>query len=288
MLGKATEMLAQPRVRVVTTRVRDAILGGWSERRVIIESDKKIRFRCSQIPGMCPRMFTISAQKAIEVSEVRDANSLWALGVGSAYHGIFQNVILPTLTGIFQGWWISPSHPNKIITGEELPGHPLGHKWIPQPDPSCSYEEMKAFDPVLQMSGKPDGVLVWGPDDVEVLELKSAGAFKKDGLDPSLGGNPEPGHVVQAHCYMMLTGLRKARIVYVVKADGKMKDVIFEHVVPWDEATVAEIRDTLTMTLKAVNEDRILPRLPVCTKKSDRRAKGCMLRETCFQMENAV
>lgn len=284
MLGNVTEKLAQPRVRVVTTRLRDAILASWQEVRTKYEPDRGIRFRCSDIAYLCPRMQTLAVKTGLVITEVNEAEGLWALGVGSAYHEVFQKAILPTIPGgVLQGWWRDSKHPYALHRGEALTRPPLSHKWIPQPNPSCTYEEMLMFDPDLKLSGKCDGILVWGPDDIEVLELKSAGAFKKDGLDPKLGGNPDAAHVLQAHCYMMLTGVRKCRIAYVIKVDGKLKDVVFEYLVDYDEGTANSIKTTLKTILEAVKEGRILPMLPTCTKKSNARAKKCPMRDICFK-----
>lgn len=284
MLGRVTEKLARPRVREVSTRLRDALMGCTRVEKKQIEPSKNTRFRCSELADMCPRMHTLAAANKLEVVEKLAMETVWTFGIGTAYHDMFQNSLLPLLpNGVFQGWWVDPTLPTTITTGDALHGHPLDYKWIPQPDPSFSYFEIQMFDPALCLSGHCDGVLVWAEDDVEVLELKSAGAWKKDSLDPSLGGNPEPKYVIQAHGYMMLTGLKKTRIVYVLKHEGKMKESILEHVVHLDENVVADITGMLKMTKLAIDEDRILERLPECVKKGDKRAKKCLMRDVCFK-----
>lgn len=88
--------------------------------------------------------------------------------------------------------------------------------------------EQEYRDDTLQLIGHTDAIL-----GDEVIELKSispdARRYKRE--------LPYPHHVRQVHGYMHLTGVRKARIVYVDKAYG----LIDEYPVEWSDSLWLDI-----------------------------------------------
>ncbi|MCK5640987.1 MAG: hypothetical protein KAJ19_09330, partial [Gammaproteobacteria bacterium] len=153
------------------------------------------------------------------------------------------------------------------------------------------YVELAFRDVENRFTAHCDGVLDWNlhtdPFDlIEVLELKTINERGYDLVDPSVGGNPNPGHLAQVNGYMWLSGIDHARIMYVKKGDHPFDSVLCEHEVVKDEAIVDAIKSMLKRSRDVVDnfsqKDELPIRLSQCKKKSDKRAKYCSMKGPCF------
>ena len=162
----------------------------------------------------------------------------------------------------------------------------MSHKWTTRPSGDWTYEELEFVNDEYRLTGHMDGVLVWGEDDIEALELKTISSRGYDNVDTALGGRPKREHIIQVQSYMWLTGLQKARLVYINKDLNKLfPEGICEHVVERDEAQIKLIQGMLKDCATAADLGLDVPlydRIEACPKKSAYRAKDCKVRDYCF------
>lgn len=281
-----------------------------------------VKFRMSGLERLCPRMYALAVREQIGLLVALDSQTRWILGTGTAFHTQFQEDYLQTLGDVFQGWWRCREC-GKVHRGGKLEKGMLSHLWIPRPemcralrpgeDPdecqsdNFEYVELEFEDEEHRITGHCDGVLVWDPDDIELLELKTINERGYQYVDPKVGGKPRSGHVIQAHGYLWgveETGITKVRVVYIKKSYDPMVSVLAEHVVEKVQKYIDQIKKMLVDSQEAAqvesryrmavinNEDPLpeAPKLPVkleaCKRKSDYRAKYCMARDSCFHKKN--
>ena len=180
----------------------------------------------------------------------------------------------------------------------------MKHRWTRRPErcDECGgtdedqfvNEELEFDWPDLRLTGHCDGILAWSaldPDaEDEVLELKTASDRSFDSVNPALGGKPYQDHVIQLHCYMAGTGLRRGRIVYIRKGDHQIRESLVEHEVAFDDALWERICDLASKSIEAVQalaaqedgEPAFPPRLDECAAKRSRRASRCPMCDLCF------
>lgn len=304
MLGNIIKKQAQPQVVRVSNMLTEA-LGQTLGREAGEPVQVGEKFRMSGIHKLCPRMYALALRDGVTLSDEVKPDLMWTFGVGTAYHTQFQEDWLRSLGKVFQGWWRCKKC-NHVHKGEAMEGS-LSHKWRPCPD-SCEtfwddegpcdgkdfeYVELEFEWPEYRLTGHCDGVLDWSAaegdlkqDRVEVLELKTINARGFDYVNPAEGGKPKADHVAQAHGYLWGTGLEDVRIVYIKKSDEAMGKVVCEHEVRRDESIIDDMKSMLVSTmdaLKDVSEGKDAPvRLPICKKKSDKRAKYCPMKAACF------
>lgn len=335
MLGDIVEKkVAEPKVVEWDDRFLNLVLEKY--KRPLSEEDKapitpESWLRSSNVSNMCPRAYALSMIFDIPLNKEEDANTLWIYNVGTAYHWMIQNLILPNLGGVFQGWWKSyksigdgevsfdlnnrigvvHTHPAimRFARGfKQKKGYieygcvqkPPGDDWV--------YCEMEGKIPELRLKGHWDGNLVW-PDYEEVLELKSIIDFGFKNVDPNVGGVPIKEHVIQVHNYMMMAGVDRARIVYIGKGKQWLKTAFAEHVVYRDDDIVDGIKKLMKNMIKTIDivylynkmfrkesgenainlarnlVSKIPDRLQECTKKSQKRAKNCLVKNKCFERD---
>jgi hypothetical protein len=96
-------------------------------------------------------------------------------------------------------------------------------------------------------------------------------------------GKPKVEHVLQAQAYMWLSGIEYARIVYFRKKFDVLPEVLSEHVIERDEATIDRIKALLLDTIDALDGKRTaFDRLPECASSQSSRAKYCDMFRPCF------
>lgn len=321
-------------------RLRDALLSAWKspveeERAISVDAP----FRASSVSSMCPRAYALSMITPMSTGDDCDAEGLWIFGIGNAYQDLMQNDALLSLGKVFQGWWkrfvpfrldsFAPGQEffkKEIVKGDECSADQfIEHAWCPRPEgDGWRYEEMYGFIPHLNIGGHFDGILSW-EDGCELFELKTINEFMFNGVDPAEGGRPLSSHIIQVHVYMMMTGLRRARIVYIGKAKPSMKVAMVEHLVDYDENVAAGIRglimrtrdgmrmvhqayqaliafrETVIGTVDPASErgkdieqlkEMVLKALPErlceCSKLSDKRTKNCFARKPCFSKKSIL
>ena len=279
-LARVLRAQAAPQVVQQTTRLRDAIVEQWRREEIGEPLGPDPWFRGSGVGSLCPRAYAIAALKKMPMGEVFNFETLWAFGIGTSYHEVFQREILRELFtergAVFHGWWkryeipdtnkrtpfaplengeyrSSPMRVNERRGTRNQKTHTLGWGWIPKPKgKGWEYTELILRSDEYRISGHCDGVLVW-PDFTELLEIKTINERGFTYIDPMSGGKPKPEHVLQVQAYMWLTGLDRCRLVYVNKSGKKFKESLAEHIVMRDETLVNELKSDLTRTSASVN-----------------------------------
>jgi hypothetical protein len=243
--------------------------------------------------------------------ETYRAVDLWNFSQGHVLHNAIQGALAALPGDVFRGWWEAPDAAQAedrlaAITGlARVPATHLNAKQrahgvvvvsgldlapVPRPADGWNYCEMLLLDDARKLRGHMDGELWWADQDREAAEFKSTATFQADRYNPQRGGAPNENHVLQAHGYMLLRDLDRARIAYLVKASGSLDMVMMEHVVHRDEAIIGGIEALLRDCASALEvgpQDPLPDPLVACDKKSKKRASKCPAKARCFECRAA-
>ena len=287
-------------------------------------------FRSSGLGIFCKRKHLLASLfgEPLDAKGI-DAKASWIFGIGTAYHYQFQNGYLRSLGNVLKGHWKCKKCGNIHMggLGDEI-GYLGGHsnmniayngKWIDHPE-KCSncgreeqmeYIELEFRDHANNVTGHCDGILDFGDDsENEVLELKTINNLSY--VDPSMGAKPKKEHVEQVNAYMHYSGLKKARIVYILKGENDFRKAIVEHVVYYDKEMMSKIfimlRETRDLLAKLYHHEdffdqpvntknakgfraipdslkELLPgRCIECQTKTSFKAKYCSRKKECFAL----
>jgi hypothetical protein len=215
---------------------------------------------------------------------------------GNGLHWVIQNRILPD-TGVIRGRWLcghcgeyyggykawivdadGPKKNKEVLHAAQQPRFKTCPSCdAPMTSASSMYSEQLIYDPTYRLTGHPDGFL-WieslpGLGLLEVKSINPKGAWE-------VRGCPKLDHVVQAQCYMWLTGCRWAKILYWDKAGQGMSSFI-EHLIEYDEDHVDAIRNLLQAIWEGVKGEGIPER--ICESSVCSRAKLCSVAKPCFE-----
>ena len=290
MLGHVLKAQLQPQVVTTSTKFRDCLVDvALVEERISLPPTEDEKFRCSGVHNICPRMYALALRDQFSLGMSVDAKLGWIFGTGTAMHTQFQEHYLRRFPeGVFQGWWRDRSS-GKVLRGDMVKdgGDPLAYSWIPAPEGKAGYEyvELEFYSSDYRLSGHCDGVLCWpDEDEPEILELKTINSFGFSYVDPSIGGKPKADHVIQANAYMWLTGLNRARIVYIKKDyTASPGESICEHVIYKDDKVIEGIKQTIDETIAALKSGEMPDKLSDCQRKTSPRAKYCSAKTQCFK-----
>lgn len=251
--------------------------------------------RASAFASLCPReeilcaTHNVSRKKDIEP----DLSLIFAHGTG--LHHVVQNRVLPSVPNLLLGRWkcfdCGKAHgPGPYYTDKTFDVKlcvPRPQKCAKCGCKTFTYDELHLHSDEYRLGGHPDGFLnIPGQPGLGVLEAKSIGqAWKVKQV-------PDMGHVIQAHIYMWLAGLKWAIIFYWVKGTTGL-DGLIEHHVERDEETIDNIKvaarsifDTLDPWWKASEKAPApIPVLPerICSHIDCERAGECAVATLCFK-----
>lgn len=238
--------------------------------------------RASGIPNLCAREEVLCTRHNVNRNDIVDPGLNLTFLHGTSLHWGVQNVLLGPL-GVLLGTWRCDDCAVKV--GVPTKG-PIEEWAAPRPwqcavchGTSFTYVEHHFYSPQLRLSGHPDGFLkLPGHNGLGILELKSIG--QKGGRE--VQDAPQIGHMIQAHVYMMFSGLQWAKIVYWQKSEFGMKALI-EHPVERDEETIERIRDLVGSVWTGMEGGPLPER--ICANNTCPRAKGCVVASQCFADE---
>lgn len=237
--------------------------------------------RASSMYRICAREEALASLTEFNREEVISADLQIIFQHGHALHHQLQNEILPRLGVLLGQWrcnWCMKLH------GGWAKDVPIERTLVHRPDKCCrckksdfTYNELFFEDESIRINGHPDGFLkIPGLPGIGLLEAKSIGM--KGGLE--IRKAPNIGHVIQAQTYMMLTGLKWAKILYWQKTENGLNALV-EHLVEYDQETIDGIRSLVGSIWRALATGELPDR--ICEVDSCTRAKDCALSEPCFE-----
>lgn len=269
-------------------------------RPVPVRDDMSTWIRVSELGYTCSRAESIRVKEQLAVRRQLDPLTAYTFALGTAHHDAFQREMLPMMFGNrLLGWW----RRRDSVNADELRG---GYRsvsdpgLVPSPGDGWEYVEPHLVDADLMLHGHPDAVVDWTglgipgtPDGLEVQELKTCAPEIWRVVDPWQGGQPMGKHVLQAHGYMILSGIRHARITYIRKGDSDPSQGkgLAEWRVPYDGCIALQIKDWLIEyqnAMRRVHLDGVVhgERATDCTKKDCGRAIKCPVKYECWNMKS--
>lgn len=227
--------------------------------------------RASRIPRLCPREEVLVWRNQFPSLVKRTADNAWWFGLGTAFHYVFQTVLLGP-QGVLHGLWRC-----QCGWGTEERGP------MPAECPKCGRKGRFLF--VEEEVSSPDGRLVGHMDGILMLEGMPPAVIDFKTVQPyefhKCSEVPNPDHVMQLQVYMMLAGLDNGVLLYINKHEGKMDAALAEHWIRRNEKQTEAIQ-RLVAKVKEGIEGGVLPG-GVCCTRDERRAKQCGLRDLCFR-----
>jgi hypothetical protein len=248
--------------------------------------------RVSSLAGVCAREEVLCSRLKIERPDTIGADLMMIFEHGNGLHWDLQNRVLVKTRSILGRWLCGCC--GTYVGGLDAWDVPVPKDFkesqLPRPAvcPKCEtlidsdnslYQEQFLTVPEFRLCGHPDGFLrVEGLAGLGVLEAKSInpkGAWE-------VRGCPKLDHVVQAQCYMWMTGCRWGKIVYWDKAGSGMASLI-EHTIDYDDDQVEAIQCMVSDIWKGVEEpDTPLPDR-ICAHPDAKRAELCAVAKPCFE-----
>jgi hypothetical protein len=270
------------------------IHGALAEHRVKHPLREDDWIRVSGIGSMCPREEVLVAKHDIMREEDITGDQGINFALGHAVHWMMQNrAVGPTglLVGAWRCTWCGEIYggrerglvamPTRCIRCGAVAGDAPRVNGRPEqgshPNAFLYVEEFVGNDE-WKIGGHPDGYLAVG-EDVWLLEFKSA----NDRNFYKYKDSPDFVHVIQAQCYLWLTGLKKAKIVYFNK-NGAKGTFIVEHDMNFDPEVIERVHQAIKQIRGGI-VGGIAPERMVCADYSCPRAIGCKARDYCFEIK---
>lgn len=135
--------------------------------------------------------------------------------------------------------------------------------WLKEAEVSC-------VAPEYHLTGTIDGILYDGTG----WEFKS---INQRGYRYVLENGPKPEHLLQAHSYMIATGIRQWSVMY----EDKDTQQWTEFVVPYTEEIADAVMDELVVVNKAVDTRTLPAPLDACTRGEGTTFKQCPYKSDC-------
>jgi hypothetical protein len=254
-------------------------------------------FRASMLGMGCARKEALKISLNLAEKRTVDGGLAMIFAKGHAAHHLHQEHLIPAVARpAMVGWW---KLGDKLLsTGPDgnpsLWGYDEAVELLGGPP---DYVEPHLVDHSSLLKGHPDLILNWSkvpdapygsPRGLEIVEFKTRMGFSFvwNAVDPSMGGKPLGKHVLQVQAYMMMSGIKRARIVYLRKGDHQdIEDSYAEHVIRADPAAQKEIKLMLKewrAAIEAAYSTGAVPPRTMCTSFSGPLAKECPLRYRCF------
>ncbi len=248
--------------------------------------------RVSSLSFLCAREETLCAFKKVIRTDTVTSDLQVVFEHGHALHWGLQNRVMPRL-GVFHGMWRCAGC-GWLEGGQEEPwvfgtftAEQFAAKQKPRPhacprcglvlnEDTCIYLEQTFHHEGHRLSGHSDGFLVI--DGLPGMGLLEAKSINPRGAS-EVRACPKLDHVIQAHCYMWLTGLRWAKILYWDKGGFGVSSFV-EHTIDYDETTIERVEELLSEMREGLRTG-VLP-ARICENRTCTRAKQCEVVNHCF------
>lgn len=282
--------------------LRKLIAQGLSSTRIVtpikapVPHDVGTYFRASSLGKACARKEALKIVESLSEHDTVDADLALIFAKGHAAHWMHQEHLMPAVAReAMVGWWQGKNGMLKTSPDEPLRLWSYSDAALVLED--ASYMEAHVHDHENCIKGHPDMILDWdrvehrphgAPSGLEIIEFKTRNGMNTawSAVDPEVGGSPLPEHVLQVQAYMMMTGIKRARIVYLRKGEfSDLQDCYAEHVVKADADTQAKIKKFLASwraAISAAHSDKTVPERTRCVTFECQQSKNCALRYRCF------
>jgi len=258
--------------------IKELLKRGFCQEKEITPLNKESYVRVSALADLCPREEVLCSVNKVTREETVEPDLSMIFAHGTALHWVLQNQVLPKvgiLIGVWKCFGCGKAH-GQLIGDNDLSALVL------RPDrcnecgtAEFTYVEQHFINKEFRITGHPDGFLVIpGLPGKGIIEAKSIGQAWK------VKQTPQMDHVIQAQCYLWLTGLKWAKILYWEKG-GHGLSALTEHHVERDEDTLVEIKKALTYIWNGIDGGALPER--ICADKGCPRAKGCPVVDICFE-----
>jgi hypothetical protein len=242
--------------------------------------DAKSYLRVSALADMCPREEVLASTLQITRRRVVDADLGLIFAHGHALHYILQNKVLAD-TGALLGVWRCVECAKQFgKLGANIQEDQTLVRKPKKCDCGCEdfhYREQHFINKEYRIGGHPDGFLVLqgmpGMGLVECKSIGSRGAWE-------VKQTPNVGHVVQVQCYMWLSGLQWAKILYWEKG-GNGSTALIEHTIERDEETIERVKSLILSIWNGIATGLYPQRL--CLSATCPRAAKCAVVGPCFE-----
>lgn len=251
-----------------------------AEDREVPWLDEKSYLRVSALADLCPREEVLASTFKVARRRTVDPDLALIFAHGHALHYILQNKVLAE-TGALLGIWRCVECAKQF---GKLDGNISESQTLVRKPKKCEcgcedfhYREQHFINEEYRIGGHPDGFLVLqgmpGMGIVECKSIGSRGAWE-------VRQTPNVGHVVQAQCYMWLSGLQWAKILYWEKG-GNGASALIEHTIERDEDTLDQVR----LLIRSIWDGISIGHYPqrICTSASCPRTAKCALVGPCFE-----
>lgn len=273
-------------------RVTDLIHRALAENRKSGPMLHEDWIRVSSIGSMCPREEVLCSKNNVIRERSFDGDAGLNFGLGNAIHWLFQNrALAPTgrLIGSWRCTWCGETYgsqatqlvprPDRCIRCGAIAGEAPrsgGRPSVEIHPLAFLYVEEFVGNEEYRIGGHPDGFMSSSEEPI-LLEFKSANDrnfFKyKD--------TPDFVHVIQSQIYLWLTGLKRAKIIYLNK-NGSKDNFLREHDLLYDAEVVERVQAAVRSVRDGIGGG-LVPARTVCADPSCQRAIGCKVRDICFR-----
>lgn len=264
------------------------------EKRNVPPHNSDSWIRLSGLAMLCAREEVLCARNATVREDKIDADLMMIFEHGHGLHWDLQNRILP-LTQTLYGRWLcgecghhAGGQDEWEVGSTTFKGFAETQVLRPETCLSCHrpltsdnslYIEQHIKHSAYRLMGHPDGFLrLDGYSGLGVLEVKSIG--QRGAYE--VRNCAKLDHVVQAQCYMWLTGCRWGKIVYWDKGTVGMRGLI-EHTLEYDEDHVEAIQNLVRDIWTGVEDHSSALPEPICASPDCRRANLCSSVDPCFE-----
>ena len=282
--------------------LRKLIAQGLSSTRTVppipapVPGSPETYFRASALGKACARKEALKIVHSLCDQDTVDADLALIFAKGHAAHWMHQEHLMPAVAKrAMVGWWSGPG--GTLSTTAHEPLRLWSYSEAVESIGHASYMEPHIHDHENCLKGHPDMILDWdlvekpphgSPSGLEIIEFKTRNGMSSawSAVDPDVGGAPLPAHILQVQAYMMMTGIKRARIVYLRKGEfSDLQECYAEHVVKSDASVQSKIKTFLSAWRAALTEaveSHKVPDRTKCATFDCQQSKSCGLRYKCF------
>jgi hypothetical protein len=246
-------------------------------------------WRASSLAFLCAREQVYAIRSKSKLREKMDADVLFNLNVGTGFHYLMQNIVLPQLRVIYGAWRCVYCGQVRGTLNEPILRPESCCTQVPSSDATRGFlfEEFDLYEPGWRLTGHCDGLLkLPGRVGFGVLELKTISERESK----KIANAPKAEHVAQCNAYMHTLDVEWGLVFYQIKGIFDLDKALVDYLILRDSVVVDDIGTRLTDLWDAVERahagDHSEEALParVCATPTCQRAHKCSFVRRCFDL----